>query len=139
MPATTAQLVALRDVYASYQHSKDGQNRLVISGTAENVGTAPLRAVQLTAALRDGERRSLASRAVYCGNNMSAGMISQMTPHEIEFYQKLEPAKTFTLEPSASCRFVAVFINPPGAAHAYDVSVSQAVPGAATEEEESAS
>jgi hypothetical protein len=134
--ATPAKLVALRDVYAVYQHGKEGQNRLVISGTAENVGTASLRIVQLTAALHDAERRSLASQAVYCGNSVSAGMIGQMTPHEIEFFQKLEPARSFALEPSASCRFVAVFMNPPSAAHAYDVSVSQAIPGAATNVEE---
>ena len=139
IPETPAKLVALRDVYAVYQHSKEGQNTLVISGTAENVGTTSLRIVQLTAALRDAQRRSLASQAVYCGNSVSAGMISQMTLHEIEFFQKLEPARTFALEPSASCRFVAVFMNPPGGAHAYDVSVSQAVPGTAPNVEEPAS
>jgi len=139
IPATPAKLVALRDVYAVYQRSKEGQNTLVISGTAENVGTASLRMVQLTAALRDAQRRSLASQAVYCGNSVSAGMISQMTPHEIEFFQKLEPARTFALEPSASCRFVAVFMNPPGGARAYDVSVSQAVPGTTPNVEEPAS
>jgi hypothetical protein len=131
VPATPAKLVALRDVNASYQHGKEGQNALVISGVAENVGTETLRIVQLTAALRDTQRRALASQAVYCGNTVSAGMIGQMTPHEIEFFQKLEPAKTFELDPSASCRFVAVFLKPPGTARAYEVSVSQAVPGTA--------
>jgi len=139
IPAAPAKLVALRDVYAAYQHSKEGQNTLVISGTAENVGTESLRIVQLTAALRDTQRRSLASQAVYCGNSVSAGMIGQMTPHEIEFFQKLAPARTFALEPSASCRFVAVFMNPPGAVHTYDVSVSQAVAGTAPSAEEPAS
>ncbi|MBV8454095.1 MAG: zinc-ribbon domain-containing protein [Deltaproteobacteria bacterium] len=139
IPATPAKLVVLRDVNAAYQHSKAGQNTLVISGTAENVGTTSLRIVQLTAALRDAQRRSLASEAVYCGNNVSAAMINQMTPHEIEFFQKLEPAKTFALEPSASCRFVAVFMNTPSGVHAYDVSVSQAIPGTAPNVEEPAS
>jgi predicted Zn finger-like uncharacterized protein len=139
IPATPAKLVALRDVNAVYQHGKEGQNTLVISGSAENVGTASLRVVQLTAALRDAQRHSLASQVVYCGNSVSAGMIGQMTAHEIEFLQKLEPARTFALEPSASCRFVAVFMNPPGTARAYDVSVSQAVPGTAPSIEEPAS
>jgi hypothetical protein len=139
MPATPAKLVALRGVDAGYQHSKEGQLALVISGTAENVGATSLSKVQLTAALRDGQRRSLASRAVYCGNSVSTGMVSQMTPHEIEFFQKLEPAGTFSLEPSAECRFVAVFMNPPKTAHSYDVSVSQAVPGVAPDEADSSS
>jgi len=131
LPETPAKLVALRDVSAIYQENKEGRKALVISGTAENVGTESLRIVQLTAALHDVQGRSLASQAVYCGNNVSAGMIGQMTPHEIEFFQKLEPARTFALEPSGTCRFVAVFMNPPVAAHGYDVSVSQAQPGTA--------
>jgi predicted Zn finger-like uncharacterized protein len=139
IPVTPAKLVALHDVHAVYQLGKDGQNTLVISGSAENVGTASLRIVQLTAALRDAQRHSLASQAVYCGNSVSAGMIGQMTQHEIEFFQKLEPTTTFALEPSANCRFVAVFVNPPNAAHAYDVSVSQAVSGNAPGVEEPAS
>jgi predicted Zn finger-like uncharacterized protein len=134
--ATPAKLVALRDVHAVYQHNREGHNTLVISGTAENVGTASLSVVQLTAALRDAQHRPLASQAVYCGNSVSAGMVSQMTPHEIEFYQKLEPAKTFALEPSASCRFVAVFMNPPDTAQAYDISVSQAIRATSSEVEE---
>ncbi|MBV8775467.1 MAG: zinc-ribbon domain-containing protein [Deltaproteobacteria bacterium] len=135
-PTTPAKLVALRQVNAAYQEGRAGPRTLVISGLAENVGTAPLRIVQLTAVLRDSERHSLASRAVYCGNNISPASVGQMTPHEIEFLQKLEPAKTFSLEPAASCRFVAVFLNPPSGAHAYDVSVSQAVSGAAAGSEE---
>jgi predicted Zn finger-like uncharacterized protein len=139
IPATPAKLVALRDVHAAYQRSKEGQHTLVISGTAENIGTASLRIVQLTAALRDAQHRSLASEAVYCGNSVSGGMIGEMTAHEIEFFQRLEPARTFALEPSGSCRFVAVFMNPPSAARAYDVSVSQAVPGMPPNGEEPAS
>jgi hypothetical protein len=137
--ATPAKLVALRDVDAVYQQSKEGQKTLVISGTAENVGTASLRIVQLTTVLRDVQRHLLLSQAVYCGNSVSPGMISQMTPHEIEFFQKLEPAGTFALEPLGSCHFVAVFMNPPGTARAYDVSVSQAVLGIAPNAEEPAS
>jgi predicted Zn finger-like uncharacterized protein len=139
IPTTPAKLVALRDVHAVYQRNREGRKALVISGTAENVGTASLSVVQLTAALRDAQRRSLASQAVYCGNSVSPGMVSQMTPHEIEFFQKLEPAKTFALEPSASCRFVAVFMNPPDNAQAYDISVSQAIPATPSDVEEPAS
>jgi hypothetical protein len=131
MPITPARLVALRDLKAAYERSKDGHVALVISGTATNLGAAPLRVVQLTAALRSSQHLALASRAVYCGNNVSTSMVTQMTPHEIEFFQKLQPLATFTLESSASCPFVAVFIDPPEGIAAYDVSVSQAVPAPA--------
>jgi predicted Zn finger-like uncharacterized protein len=126
-PFTPARLVALRNLTAAYEHSKDGHSALVVSGAAINVGTTPLRVVQLTAALRNSQRLALASQAVYCGNNVSTTMVSQMTPHEIEFFQKLEPPATFTLEPSGSCPFVAVFMNAPAGVASYDVTVSQAV------------
>ncbi|HKV53247.1 MAG TPA: DUF3426 domain-containing protein [Candidatus Binataceae bacterium] len=127
VPSAPARLVALRDVSATYQRSKDGHNALVVSGTAENVGGNPLRVVQLTTSLRGPQRQAVVSQAVYCGNNLATKMVAQMTPHEIEFFQKLEPPKTFTLEQSATCPFVAVFIDPPPGVSGYDVSVSQAV------------
>ena len=34
---------------------------------------------------------------MYCGNNLSAKMLGQMTPHEVEFFQRLDPPKSFTL------------------------------------------
>jgi predicted Zn finger-like uncharacterized protein len=139
IPTTPAKLVALRDVNAVYQLGKGSSKALIISGTAENVGTEPLHLVQLSAALRDPRRRLVASGSAYCGNSVSLGMVSQMTPREIDFLQKLEPAKNFVLEPSASCRFVIVFTNPSATAQSYEVSVSQAVPGRAPNTEESES
>ena len=69
----------------------------------------------------------MASRAVYCGNNLSAPMVAQMTPHELDFFQKLDPPKSFALEPSATVPFVIVFIDPPSAVSGYDVSVASAL------------
>jgi hypothetical protein len=53
-------------------------------------------------------------------------MVAQMTPHELEFFQKLDPPKAFTLEPSATTPFVIVFIDPPTAVSRFDVSVASA-------------
>jgi len=131
MQATPAQLVAVHDVTASYQRRKEARSALVISGSAENVGSEPLQLVQLAAVLRDGGHHSLASQAVYCGNNLSTVMVGQMTPHEVEFFQKLPPPRTFSLQPSSSCSFVVVFLEPPSGANGFDISVAQAVPQAA--------
>ncbi len=139
VPTTPAKLVALRDVDATYQVGKGPWRALVISGTAENVGTEPLHLVQLSAGLRDLQRRLVASGSAYCGNSVSPGMVGQMTPHEIDFLQKLEPAKNFVLEPSTTCRFVIVLMNPSATAHSYEVSVSQAIPVRAPNFEQSAS
>jgi hypothetical protein len=130
-PITPARLVALSDVAAAYQRTKSGMTALVITGAAENVGTRPLRAVQIAATLRGSGRGIPASRAVYCGNNLSARMVGEMTAHEIEFFQKLDAPKTFALNPSAACSFVIVFIDPPPSANHFEISVARAIAAAA--------
>jgi hypothetical protein len=102
---------------------------LVVTGIAENVGGHSLHAVQIAANLRDAAQHSIASRAVYCGNNLSATMVAQMTPHELEFFQKLDPPKTFSLDPSATSPFVIVFVDPPSMVNGFDVSVATASAG----------
>ncbi len=130
MPITPARLVALRAVHADYLPTKGGHNSLVITGIAENVGDNPLHAVRIAVALRDAARRPLADRAIYCGNTLSAAMVAQMTPHEIEFFQKLDPPKTFALEPTATTTFVVVFVDPPAGATRFEVAVASAVAAA---------
>jgi len=127
-PMTLARMVALRDVHAVYQRSKDGKPALMITGTAENVGLRPLHVVQVAARLRDPAQRAVQTQAVYCGNNLSTKMVGEMTPHEIEFFQKLDPPKSFALEPSGSCPFVIVFIDPPSGINRFDIAVAQASP-----------
>lgn len=127
LPIAPARLVAMRDVHADYLQTKGGHVALVVTGIAENVGGAPLHAVQIAASLRDAAQRPLANRAVYCGNNLSAAMVKQMTPHEVDFFQKLDPPKAFTLDPSATAPFVIVFIDPPTGVTRFDVSVASAI------------
>jgi len=126
-PTTPARLVALREVHAEYRRTRGEQVALVITGTAENVGPRRLHIVQVAVRLRDRAQHNLAGRAVYCGNNLAAKMVGEMTPHEIEFFQKLDPPKSFALEPSAGCPFVLVFIDPPGGTSSFDISVGRAM------------
>lgn len=127
-PATIpARLVALRDVHADYQRTRSGQIALVITGTAENVGLRPLHVVQIAVSLRQRGGPSATGKSVYCGNNLSAKMLGQMTPHEIEFFQNLDPPKSFSLAPSGSCSFLIVFIDPPAAVNGFDISVTRAI------------
>jgi predicted Zn finger-like uncharacterized protein len=128
-PIAPARLVAMRDVHADYLQTKGGHTVLVVTGIAENVGGHSLHAVQIAANLRDAAQHSIASRAVYCGNNLSATMVAQMTPHELEFFQKLDPPKTFSLDPSATSPFVIVFVDPPSVVNGFDVSVATASAG----------
>jgi hypothetical protein len=126
LPITPARLVALRDVHTQYLRTRGGYNALVITGIAENVSESPLHAIQIAAALRDSAARSLGGQAVYCGNNLSLKTVSQMTPHEIEFFEKLDPPKTFRLDPAATSPFAIVFVNPPTNVKQFDISVAKA-------------
>jgi len=126
LPITPARLVALRDVHTQYLRTRGGYNALVITGIAENVSESPLHAIQIAAALRDSAARSLGGQAVYCGNNLSLKTVSQMTPHEIEFFEKLDPPKTFRLDPAATSPFAIVFVNPPANVKQFDISVAKA-------------
>jgi predicted Zn finger-like uncharacterized protein len=126
LPITPARLVALRDVHTQYLRTRGGYNALVITGIAENVSESPLHAIQIAAALRDPAARSLGGQAVYCGNNLSLKTVTQMTPHEIEFFEKLDPPKTFRLDPAATSPFAIVFVNPPANVKQFDISVAKA-------------
>jgi hypothetical protein len=133
-PFAPARLVALRDVQSGYRQLRGGITALVITGSAENVGDHALHIVSIAASLRNASPRALASQTVDCGNNnLAAGMVGQMTAHEIEFYQKLEPAKDFAVEPSATCPFVIVFVDPPAGVDRFDISVAKALPAPSDE------
>jgi hypothetical protein len=132
-PLAAARRVALGNVQAQYVRLKSNQNALVISGTAENLTSAPLGAVQLEAALTGSNAQPLRTQAVYCGNNLSPKMIGEMTPREIQFFERLDQPKNFALPPQASVPFVIVFVDPPGGVGHFQVRVlrADAAPSAA--------
>ncbi len=130
-PVSAAQRVALGQVQAQYAKLKGNQAALVITGTVQNLTSAPLGAVQIEAALTASSPEPLRSQAVYCGNSLSPKMIGEMTPHEIEFFEKLDAPRSFTLAPQASAPFVIVFIAPPAGAGHFQLRVVRADPAAA--------
>ena len=126
-------LVTLHDVRSEYYTLKGGHVALVITGNAQNVGERPLHLVAIDADLIGDAAHPIASQSVYCGNELSAQMLGEMTPREIEFSQGLSPQKTFAMEPSESVPFLMVFIDPPTGAGKIRISVSKAEPGASAE------
>ena len=126
-PMVPAMLVALHDVRADYQQIKGGQTALLISGTAENVGATPLHAVLLAVDLLDAGGKQLASNAAFCGNGLTAAMVGEMTPREIEFLQRLDPQKNFAVDPSKTAPFLLVFIDPPQKITNLRIEVAKAV------------
>jgi hypothetical protein len=127
-PIVPAMLVTLHDVRSQYYQLKGGHVALVVSGNAQNVGARPLHLIEIDANLVGNGARPLASQTVFCGNELSAKMLGEMTPREIEFSQGLSPQKTFALNPSASAPFLMVFVNPPEGAGMVRISVSKAAP-----------
>ncbi len=125
-PIVPAMLVALHDVHSNYYELKGGHTALVITGTAQNVGPRRLHLVGIDADLIGASPRPVASQSVYCGNELSAKMLGEMTPREIEFSQGLSPPKTFAMDPAASAPFLMVFIDPPTGAGKIRISVSKA-------------
>jgi hypothetical protein len=119
-------LVAIKDVTANYRAIK-GNQALVVTGNAINVGNAPLHTVQLVATLMDGSRRPLAGGTVFCGNSVASAMLGEMTPRELEFFQRLEPPKHFVLKPLTPTPFTMVFINPPATVSSLSIGVAKAV------------
>ncbi|MGC1397084.1 zinc-ribbon domain-containing protein [Candidatus Binatus sp.] len=132
-PIVPAMLVALHDVRSEYYTLKGGHVALVITGNAQNVGERPLHLVAIDADLIGDTAHPIASQNVYCGNELSAQMLGEMTPREIEFSQGLSPQKAFAIEPSESVPFLMVFIDPPTGAGKIRISVSKAEPGASAE------
>ncbi len=129
-PISAAQRVALGQVQAQYAKLKGNQAALVITGTVENLTSVPLGAVQIEAALTASNPEPLRSQAVYCGNSLSPKMIGEMTPHEIEFFEKLDAPRSFTLAPQGSAPFVIVFVAPPAGAGHFQLRVVRAEPAA---------
>jgi predicted Zn finger-like uncharacterized protein len=127
-PIVPATEVALRDVHAAYQTIKGGQRALVVTATAENVGAQPLHEVLIVVDLLDSHQRQVAAQAAWCGNNLSARMIGEMTPREIEFLERLDPQKNFVIETSHTAPFVIAFINPPADVARLRIAVAKAAP-----------
>jgi predicted Zn finger-like uncharacterized protein len=132
-PISPASMVALKNVHAEYHRGRDGKLALIIEGVAENVSPTPLRTIRIAAHLRQATGAVLTHREVYCGNDLVTRPVAAMTAHEIEFFQELRPPQTFALDPSASCRFVIVFLEPPGQSTNFDLAVIRADQAGANE------
>ena len=126
--------VALREIHAEYRLLDGHRSALIVSGRAENRSGAPLHAIQVAVSLADSMQRQVATQAVFCGDLVSPKIISQMTTHELQFFQKLAPPKNFELKSGDSSPFLVMFVNPPSNVANFRVSVlkAEASPGDAT-------
>ncbi len=131
-PTALENMVAIADLQENYQTVKGTHHALVLTGVAKNNSTVSLHTVQIGVHLLDAAQHEVANSAVYCGTTLSPKMIAEMTPHELEFLQKLDPQKAFMLEPDHSAPFLVVFIDPPSGLSSFAVTVSKAQPAVAS-------
>jgi len=120
--------ISISAVQSSYQTVKGGRQALVLTGTVKNNSDISLHTIQIGVRLLDASQQNLASSGVYCGTTLSPRMIGEMTPHELEFLQKLDPQKTFVLEPGHAAPFLMLFIDPPREVRHFAVAISKAEP-----------
>lgn len=133
-PASLESLVSVGDIQSHYETLKDGNPALIITGTIKNGTSVALHIVQVGAHLLDSSKHPVASGATYCGTAISAKMLAEMTPHELEFLQGVDPPKTFVLAPEATAPFMMVFTNPPKNVNSFALMVAKAQPAAAPQE-----
>ncbi len=117
--------ITLHEIHANYARLKDNRPALLISGRADNLGQRPLNALQVEVNLLDPARRGIARQAVYCGNLISPRMIAELTPRELQFFQRLAPPRNFIVNPGQSSSFLAVFIDPPAGSAGFRVDVGK--------------
>jgi predicted Zn finger-like uncharacterized protein len=119
-------VVSLSQVHAEYRLLGGHRRALIVSGQAENRGAEPLHTIQVGVSLVDGQQHPLLSQTVFCGELVSPKIVSQMTPHELQFFQKLAPPKNFALKSGDSSPFFVMFIDPPPNVTNFQVSVLKA-------------
>jgi len=120
--------VSLADVHAEYRVLDGHRRALIVSGRAENRGAEPLHTIEVGVSLVDNQQHPMVSQSVFCGDLVSPKIVSQMTPHELQFFQKLAPPKNFALKSGDSSPFFVMFIDPPPKAANFQVSVLKAEP-----------
>jgi predicted Zn finger-like uncharacterized protein len=120
--------VSLSGVHAEYRLLDGHRRALIVSGRAENRGAEALHAIEVGVSLVDNQERPVLSQSVFCGDLVSPKIVSQMTPHELQFFQKLAPPRNFALKSGDSSPFFVMFINPPPNVINFHVSVLKAEP-----------
>jgi hypothetical protein len=120
--------VSLRDVHAEYRVLDNHRHALIVSGRAENRGAEPLHAIQVGVSLVDRDQHPVVTQAVFCGDLVSPKIVSQMTAHELQFFQKLAPPRNFVLKSGDSTPFFVMFVNPPPGVANFEISILKAEP-----------
>lgn len=117
--------VALIDLDARYERTKDGKNVFVITGKAVNHSPDSLRRLEIVASLYDGAERRLDQQVTACGNPLEA-KIRELSVHQVSILRSIKPPANFGVQPGGECPFASIFVDVPAAAASFSTEVSGA-------------
>lgn len=118
--------VALNEVEGAFVRVKQGKEVFVISGTALNTASRPLRNVRIEGSLNDPQGGLLQQEAITLGGMDARRLLQGLSLREVEMLGQVEPSRKFRLEPGDSTSFAIVFTNAPAAAAQFSARVASA-------------
>ena len=118
--------VALSDLQGSFVRVKQGKDVFVLSGTALNTASRPLRNIRIESTLLDGSGQPLQQETITCGGMDARRLLQGLSLREVEMLGKVEPSRKFHLEPGETTGFAIVFTNPPTGAVDFTARVASA-------------
>ncbi len=98
-------VVALSEVHAEYRLLDGNRRALIVSGRAENRGAEPLHTIEVGVSLVDNQQHPVVTQSAFCGDLVSPKIVSQMTPHELQFFQNWRRRKTLRSKVATRHRF----------------------------------
>ena len=118
--------VALNEVEGKFVRVKNDKDVFVISGTALNTASRPLRNIRVEGALLDEAGRPLRQETITCGGMDARRLLQGLSLREVEMLGKVEPPRRFRLDPGDTTSFAIVFANPPAEARDFSARVASA-------------
>jgi hypothetical protein len=118
--------VALNEVEGKFVRVKNDKDVFVISGTALNTASRPLRNIRVEGALLDEAGTPLRQETITCGGMDARRLLQGLSLREVEMLGKVEPPRRFRLDPGDTTSFAIVFASPPAEARDFSARVASA-------------
>jgi len=110
--------VQLTNLHGEYQRVQGDRLVFVISGTAVNNSSLPVRGIQIEGRILGNQEQR---QVVFCG--AAPRDVQELSLREIALLQTLEPPKEWTLAPGDQASFLVVFPGPPTDLHEFGAEV----------------
>jgi hypothetical protein len=109
----SAQHITLIGLEGHYWTTKDSRRIFAVSGTATNNAPFSARSIQIEGTIYDTSGKITGQRVIFCGTEIAAERLANLTLREISTLQNLVPPKQFHVPAGQSVKFLLVFTPPP--------------------------